>query len=396
MKILLVTPFLPYPLSHGGAVRIYNLCRALSKDVEFTLIGIREKDEYADYPKLHEVFGEVYLVDIDERASKDDRLPAQVRGCQSAAMRALIRDVSRRWRPDILQIEFTHMAAFRDAAPELPALLVEHDLTFTLYRQLAAAQRSAAAEAEYQRWLRFEQHWLRAYEGVWTVSEDDRQTVVRIVGRSGEDTFTVPNGVDIHRYQPAAELAQHPEIFYVGSFRHLPNIIGFENLQKEVMPRVWSRFPEARLRVVAGPRYEQYWGSAGALDPRIEMHGFVEDLRPLYAKCSLVVAPLEVSAGTNIKVLEAMACGKPVVTTPIGCAGLDLVDGVDAVIRAGWAEFAEAACVLLADPGLRAKIAIEARRTAERRFSWNAIAEAALASYRTLANVPALHSISSE
>ena len=154
--MLLVSPFLPYPLSHGGAVRIWNLCRALAPRVDFILAAIREKHDNVDYAKLHEVFRDVRIVDIDQRASTDERLPAQVRGHQSAVMRAVIADLAREWRPDILQIEYTHMAHFRDAAPEVAAILVEHDLTFSLYRQLAESKPGAEATAEYQRWLDFE------------------------------------------------------------------------------------------------------------------------------------------------------------------------------------------------------------------------------------------------
>jgi glycosyltransferase involved in cell wall biosynthesis len=160
----------------------------------------------------------------------------------------------------------------------------------------------------------------------------------------------------------------------------VPNLIGFEKLEREIMPRVWRRFPDARLRVVAGPRHTEFW-TPRALDPRIEIHGFVEDLRPMYASAAVVVVPLEVSAGTNIKVLEAMACGKAVVSTPIGCAGLDLQDGVDAIVRGDWESFAEAVNALLADPAARDAIATRARATAEDRFSWTAIADAAYGSY---------------
>jgi glycosyltransferase involved in cell wall biosynthesis len=378
-RVLLVSPFLPFPLSHGGAVRIWNLCRALAPRVDFVLAAFREKDDVVDYARLGEVFREIRIVDMDERASSDRALPSQVRHHASAAMRAVIAELARTWLPDVLQVEYTHMAHFRDAAPHVPAILVEHDLTFTLYRQLADNRPGPVAESEYRHWLAFERRWLKSYDGVWTVSEEDRQLAIRESGRSPLRTYNVPNGVDIERFRPAPGRAAQ-EILYVGSFRHLPNTIGFEKLERDIMPRVWERFPDARLRVVAGPRHEEYW-KPRALDRRIEVHGFVEDLRPLYAGASVVVVPLEVSAGTNIKVLEAMASGAPVVTTPVGCAGLGLHDGDTVLIRPDTESFAAAICDLLADPALRDRIAIRARATVEDRFTWTSIAEGAYESY---------------
>jgi glycosyltransferase involved in cell wall biosynthesis len=176
-------------------------------------------------------------------------------------------------------------------------------------------------------------------------------------------------------------------VFYVGSFRHLPNIIGFERLCGEIMPRVWGKAPDTRLRVVAGPEHERYWRQFGrtkdlrGLDPRIAVHGFVEDLRPLYERAAVVAVPLELSAGTNIKVLEAMACAKTIVSTPVGCAGLDLKDGYDIAIRGDWETFSDALCELL--PG--SSLGERARRTAENHFSWSAIADRAYDSYLSVA-----------
>jgi glycosyltransferase involved in cell wall biosynthesis len=206
---------------------------------------------------------------------------------------------------------------------------------------------------------------------------------IREGGRPAGLTFAVPNGVDVERFTPRDTGGAAAEILYVGSFRHLPNRIGFEALRREVMPRVWSRHPGARLRVVAGPRHEEFW--SGETDPRITLHGFVEDLRPLYARASAVAVPLAVSAGTNIKVLEAMACGKAMVSTPPGCAGLGLRDGVELLIREDWPSFGAALGDMLADASLRRALGERARKAAQAQFNWSVIADGAWQSYLRLA-----------
>jgi glycosyltransferase involved in cell wall biosynthesis len=370
--VLVVSPYLPYPLSHGGAVRVYNLCRALAPRVDFLLAAFREQRDAIDYGKLYEVFREVYVVDLDERAARDPSLPRQVREHVSTSMAALLETLRPRVR--LTQIEYTHLAHFRKAAGPR-ALLVEHDLTFTLYEQLNQSEEAA-------RWRRLERACFQEFAGIWTMSDHDRERALA-ESAAPDRTFVVPNGVDTARFTPASAAAEAPEVFYVGSFRHLPNVLGFKKLRHEVMPHIWKRFPQAVLRVVAGPDPQRYH-SVRESDPRVLIHGFVEDLRPLYACASVVAVPLLVSAGTNIKVMEAMACGKAVVTTSIGCVGLDLEDGYDALIRDDSAAFAEAVIELLSDPARRQALGAAARATAERRFSWEAVAQAALASYEAL------------
>jgi glycosyltransferase involved in cell wall biosynthesis len=389
-RVLVVSPFLPYPLSHGGAVRICNLCRELADRVDFALIAVRENQEAVDYCKLYDVFREVRVVDIDQTAPLAGDVPEQVQQHECPSLRAAITELCRTWQPDLVQFEYTQIAALRDAAQDIPAILVEHDITQSLYRQLAEAEPSRRSRREYQRWREFENRWLASYEGVWTVSESDRLQAIESGSRAPERTFAIPNGVDTDRFRPGDAPADKAEVLYVGSFRHLPNILAFERLRSEIMPRVWERCPGAVLRVVAGPRHEYFWrrfhpqSRERALDPRIAIHDFVEDLRPLYAAATVVAVPLEVSAGTNIKVMEAMACGRAIVSTPTGCAGLELSDGCDLLVRSGAREFADVVCQLLEDAGLRGALAAHARRTVEERFSWRAIADEAWRSYQCL------------
>lgn len=385
-RVLVVSPYLPFPLSHGGAVRIFNLCRALSDRVDFVLACFREKTDWVDYARLHEVFRRVFVVDLDEKPSGPRQWPRQVREHPSQSLRALIEALCRDQAIGLVQMEYTHLAGFRDAAPDTPALLVEHDVTFTLYRQYAQQTGTAEARAEAERWFAFESAALRSFDAVWTMSEEDRARAIE-AGSRPESTAVVANGVDLGRFSPQPD-APEPEIFYIGSFRHLPNLIGFETLRDDVMPRVWRRMAGARLRVVAGPDPERYWRQfrrepmPARWDPRIELHGFVEDVRPFYARAQVVAVPLLVSAGTNVKVLEAMACGRAVVSTPVGCQGLGLEDGRDLLIRAPGEGFADAVLALLEDAALRRRIAAAARRTVEARYGWDAIAAHAWQSYQ--------------
>jgi len=245
LRVLIVSPFVPYPLCHGGAVRIYNLCRALRDRVDFILAAVREQDDTVHYGELRRVFLEVAVVDIDELPSTDERLPQQVRQYQSRSLRALIHDLSAQYSPDLIQIEYTQMALFRGAAPNLPAVLVEHDLTFNLYWQLAEREPTKVRQREYERWQTFESRQLQEFDAVWTVSDEDRWRAVHEGSDPGR-TYTVPNGVDIDHFIPASESTSRLELLYVGSFRHLPNILGFETLCRDIMPRLWRRFPDVR------------------------------------------------------------------------------------------------------------------------------------------------------
>jgi glycosyltransferase involved in cell wall biosynthesis len=147
---------------------------------------------------------------------------------------------------------------------------------------------------------------------------------------------------------------------------------------------VWPLLQDATFHIIAGARHEEYAVGADLTQPGILLEGFVADVRPAYRRAALVVAPLVASAGTNIKVLEAMAMGKAVVSTPAGVNGLDLTPGEDFVLVQTAREMAAAIEKLLAAPTDRARIEAAARARVERDYGWDTIARAQSALYREL------------
>jgi len=386
-RVLVVSPYLPFPLSHGGAVRMYNLCRALSPDVDFILACYREANQTVHYDELHQVFREVYVIDNDEK-QPDPAIPLQAAEYRNSAMADLIRSLCLAHAVDRVQIEFTPMAEFREQTGAIPLILVEHDITFSLYRQLSENTSNPATRLQYDLWLSFERAALQCSNAVWTMSEDDRALALQH-GAPRKTTIVVPNGVDLQRFQPVSADTNEPTILFVGSFRHLPNLLAFEALLQTIMPSVWRDLPNAKLRVIAGPNHTRAAHAAGrkdllAPDPRVIIQGFVGDVRPAYAESKLVAVPLPVSAGTNIKVLEAMGCGRAIVSTVPGCQGLGLRDGEDLLVRDLGADFANAVTSLLRNSELRRELEFNARRTVEDRFGWDAIARRAMSSYEAL------------
>ena len=278
------------------------------------------------------------------------------------------------------------MAQYADACPGVKTILVEHDITFDLQRQLLASTAETGAarwdlEQQLAKWQRFETGAWRRVDCVVTMSEQDSATVT-----GTKRVVALPNGVDCERFQPSERNPEAKRLLFIGAFRHLPNLLALEYFLQEVWPLLEPGF---RLHVIAGAQPEHYLGFYRGrvfVDPDrpgVEVEGFVPDVREAYRRAELVLAPLTASAGTNIKVLEAMAMGRVVVSTPAGVNGLDLRYGQDVVVCARAEEMAAQIQSLSADAERRKSIERQARETAVR-FDWREIGIRQDALYRGL------------
>ena len=352
-RVGILTPYLPYPLAHGGAVRIFNLLREGARHFDITLFAFVEEEGAVDLGPLTGLCEKVVLV--RKPRYREPRwsswLPPEVCEYESPAMRRALAE-----HPvDLLQVEYTQLARYAGQ------VLVEHDVTFDLQRQVEALTPGLSGWWNRWRWERFERAAIKRFPAVVVMSEKDRTLV-------GKGTI-VPNGVDLARYVPRPELAGRTLLF-IGSFRHFPNVTGL----RWFLDEVWPRLPgDVELDVVAGPGSQLYW----EMPPmgRVRRLDFVEDVRPLYETANVVIVPTLVSAGTNVKVLEALAMQRAVVSTPSGAGGLALTHRESIWVAESAAEFAEGIVTLIKDSERRRAIAAEGRRIAVAQFGWEAIGE---------------------
>ncbi|MCC6365167.1 MAG: glycosyltransferase [Bryobacterales bacterium] len=385
-RVLVASPYLPFPLSHGGAVRIFNLMKAAAGEFDQVLVAF--VDQLDPVPvELLALCVEVILVKrYPTHLLPDHGRPDVVEEYCSPAMRAVLLQTVRKWKPAAAQLEFTQMAQYaRDCAPAR-TILVEHDITFDLQEQLLRTAEDWETRRQYERWVRFEKQAWRDIDAIVTMSDKDCRMVAAEVGK--EKAVCLPNGVDLQRFQATGRPPDSRRILFIGSFAHLPNVLALDFFLRECWPHLADLDPT--LHIIAGSRPEYFldrYKDTVRVDlsqPGIELEAFVSDVRPAYERAAVVIAPLVASAGTNIKVMEAMAMRKAVVSTPAGINGLLLTSGRDVIVTGSGKEMAQAIRLLFEDPARRQALETEARRTVERDFDWNSIAHRQAGIYTNL------------
>jgi polysaccharide biosynthesis protein PslH len=373
MKILLVSEMIPCLPSHDGFRLIpANLIRNLYQRHEIHLVALSSgegSEQQSEWPRAYCKSVSIFRTDHGSRA----KLRA-LTGAVDPTLARFVSDAMARVQPDLLHLEGGGLAALvHSGSGWPPAVLCVHDSKALRYREFA--EYSARARARLR--LRLlsllarhqERRWFRYADRVVVTSPLDARAVSGAT--SAERIAVIPNGVDLEyfAYRPAPEAGR---IVFTGNMSWPPNEDAAEHFVRDILPSIKSRIPDASFWIVgADPsrRVQNLANTAG-----VHVTGTVVDIRPWIWSAAVYASPLRFGLGVKNKILEAMACGAPIVATSQSLSGTPLIDGRHAMIADDDAKFTESAGRLLDEPALRESLSREARRKVEAENSWASVA----------------------
>jgi glycosyltransferase involved in cell wall biosynthesis len=374
MKALVITPEPPTPPTSGGQLRVCQQVAGLQAvGYQVTVLAFAEPDNVSGGT------GRILLGRETTVAKLSRFLRAAVRGEHPHLLRLLEhRDAVVRalyaHRPDLVVLEYSVLApllpAIRAALPGVVTVVDTHNAETVLLAQLLRASRRLRPLVrhllEWRGMARIERTFLPLADEVWVPSEADGRALQTLGARR---IAVVPNGVNTAYYQPGPAGADDPVLVFSGIFHHAPNVEAAEILCRQILPRVVARRPEVRVCLVGK--------SPGAIrhlkGPRVTITGFVPDVRPYLARAAIAVVPLRRGAGTRLKILEALAMGKAVVSTHKGCEGLHVKDGIHLLMAETAEEFTDRIVALLVNPSWRRRLGDAGRELVQREYSWEAV-----------------------
>ena len=360
MRIAMVTHVMPYPADSGTRIRVARVVAALRRRHEVTLLSLEVGDARAAATALR------VPVAVHPARVRRGLDPVAVAAETTAAVWRVVRE----WRADAVHVQGTFgaaAAAIHHGPHEVPAVIDEGCVYHLSYRRAAALAATPLHRARglVRTWRlrRFERTLAQRASAVVAVSPDEA-AVLRAIAPTTR-VVVAPNGVDAGAVTPSPP---GDAALFVGLLSYAPNRDAMAWFAREVLPRLASGGPEI---LVAGRDPGPELEGLARVAPQMRLLGFVPDLAPLYARAGVFVNPMRGGGGTRLKMLEAMAAGKAVVSTTIGAEGLALTPGRDVVIADSAVEFAAAVRALLADRGQAARLGQAARALVEARYGWD-------------------------
>lgn len=395
MKIAFISARVPYPLNTGGRIRTYHLLRAAAERYDVTLVtAVETAGDAASIEALRDVLPAVQtqvarvprrgaLGAWVRRASRSpfDRLPFAWAGFRDPRFVANVAAALGRIHFDLVHCDHVQVAHALPPSGDAPRMIDAHNVEHVVVERLADNEarlwRRPLMKWQARKTRRTERATYAAFDHCIAVSEIDRARIETLAPRLR--VSVVPNGVDVKAFAVSPAIADRNLIAFVGSMDWAPNVEGVTWFARDVLPEIRRRRPAARFLVVGrrpAPALVRALGNA-----HVRFTGTVEDVRPFVEQAGVVVVPLLSGGGTRLKILEAWAMGKAVVSTSVGAEGLPAVHGVNVMLADAAGAFAQDVTQLLDNEPATNRLGAEGRNVVEEHFAWERVAESLLAAY---------------
>lgn len=391
MKILFISHLLPYPPRGGAFQRTYNLLRETGKSNEVFLLAIAQRAHQDSEQKMCESvdalkkicrYVKAFRVTSDSNflkwnflllANLLSRHPYSVMKFACPELAAEIRRLTAKEKFDLVHFDTIDLAEYAELTYGLPSVMNHHNIESQLLLRRAQAESNPVIKA----FMQYQANKLRKYEQAHcgkfdmnlVVSDQDLQGLSQLAPRAR--FAIVPNGTDTDYFKPAPQTLA-PELIFIGGLKWYPNKDAMLFFCERIFPLILKRIPEVSINII-GREPPPGLKNLAAQYPSIKLHGFVEDIRDLLARSSVYVVPIRVGGGTRLKILDAFASGKAVVSTSIGAEGIRYTNGENILIADTAELFATRVIELLENKELRSRLGTNARKLAEKEYSWQII-----------------------
>lgn len=383
MKILMLTPYLPFPLLTGGQTRSYNLIKRLSSlGHQITLFCLIKNGSDRKY--VGELKKFCQSIQVFQRSEKPWTLSNILRTGFSFYPFLVVRNWAKGEQIAIKKklqdekFDLIHAETFyvmpHIPNTHIPILLVEQTIEYLVYSHFAESFSNFVLKPflylDVLKMKYWEKRFWNQSNRVVAMSDEDKQIMLSQLPNLEVDI--VPNGVDVDFFnQKVAQKSKHPVILYLGNFTWLQNREAVKILVEKIWPEIKLNIPKVKLWII-GKDADKFFPDLEAIDIRVEE---VKDVREVYQQAWVLVAPIYGGGGTRYKNFEAFASGLPVVTTSIGIGGTDARDGQHVIIRDKWDDIAKVAVELINNPQLSKTIADNAKQLVKQKYDWDPIAQ---------------------
>ena len=392
MRILWLKSDLLLPLDKGGRLRTWHLMRHLAKQHDITYLAFSDPDQpAADATSMREVCAEVIAIPrkdpakgswrfyVDAARHLTDPLPYAVGKYRSRAYARRLRELLHTRTFDLIVCDFLFPAVNLPKTLPCPAVMFTHNVESEIWRRHAETKTGTLSRflygMQYRRMLRYERRALARFDGVLAVSEADSQTFRKLYpGAIRRPVHIVPTGVDTDYFTPATSPgpSANRSLVFTGSMDWLPNEDAMLFFCRETLPLIRREEPDVTLSIVG--RAPTPAVIALARQHGVTVTGRVDDVRPYVRDAGVYIVPLRIGGGTRLKIFEAMAMAKAVVSTGVGAEGLPVTHGEQVWIADDPQAFARAVVRLLRDADLRRRLETAAHALVLEQYDWSAVA----------------------